>query len=136
MMEEMEDRGGMGDAYLLDPRGDRLSVIYRSSDPDVDSLRILEETTMPSESWDESDWLVWEDRPDPSDPPVRWRKCLLVDPSTGVATLRSTTTSQWYKPRKELRSGSTWVLDNSMPDLSVEQARVMLGFLREALNSR
>lgn len=133
MMEEMESQGGLSDTYLFDPQGDRLSAIFRSSDPDADRQRILDQITMPSETWDEASWLVWEDRPDPADPTAQWRKCLLVDPGSGVATFRSTTTYQLYKQKKELRPGSTWLLDNSMPDLSVEQVNVMLEFLRGVL---
>lgn len=133
MLEEMESRGGLNDAYFLDPRGERLGAVYRSTDPDADSERILGEIMMPSESWDEASWLVWEDRPDPCDLTAQWRKCLLVDPVSGIATFRSTTRYQLYKQKKELWPGSTWLLDNSMPDLSVEQAKVMLDFLRYVL---
>jgi len=63
-----------------------------------------------------------------------WRKCLLVDSRNGVATFRSTTTDWTYKQRKEMRPGAMWFLDNSMPDLSVEQVRVMLEYVRGFLN--
>lgn len=133
IMEEMESRGGLTDDYMFDPRGERLGAVYRSTDPDPDSRRVLGEITMPSESWNDATWLVWEDRPDRSDPTAQWRKCLLVDNESGIATFRSMTRYQLYKQKKELWPGSSWLLDNSMPDLSVEQVRAMLELLRGVL---
>lgn len=134
MMEEMESRGGLDDRYLLNWPGDHQDAVFRSSEPDPDPHRVLQEITLPSESWGDPSWLVWQNRPQPSNPASMWRKCLLVDSRNGVATFRSTTTDWTYKQRKEMRPGAMWFLDNSMPDLSVEQVRVMLEYVRGCLS--
>ena len=76
---------------------------------------------MPNEMWGNDPFFVVL-----NDPHMQWRKILLVNRQTGTATFRSTTTDDTYMPRKTLRPGSPWYLDNSMQDTNVQQAKVML----------
>ncbi len=67
------------------------------------------------------------------DPNGRWRKIMIVNRQTRMATFRSTTTDTTYMPRAVLRDGSDWHLDNSMQDTNVQQARVFLEQLQNVL---
>jgi len=53
-----------------------------------------------------------------------WRKILIKHSETGQFTIRSTTTDQNYRPSKQLWHSSEWRLDNSMPDVSPQTAKL------------
>ena len=52
-----------------------------------------------------------------------WRKILIMHSETRQFTIRSTTTDRNYRPSKEI-PGSEWRLDNSMPDISPQTAKL------------
>lgn len=58
-----------------------------------------------------------------SDPNDNWRKVLIANRKTGIVTFRSITQDGSYMPKKVLRQGSSWYLDNSMMDANVQQMR-------------
>lgn len=60
-----------------------------------------------------------------SDPNDNWRKVLIANRETGIVTFRSITQDDGYMPKKVLRPGSSWYLDNSMMDASVQQMQVL-----------
>jgi hypothetical protein len=95
---------------------------------------LLEEITDEGEAWGPRPFFVVLGEDTKLDPHKKnWRKILIVDPTTGRATFRSTTQSPTYKPRAEMRTDSEWVLDNSMMDANVNQARVFLAELESLL---
>lgn len=119
MLEELEHRGGLHEQYHDHLRRPAFHEVTAAALAPHDARRVFEEITSPEEDWGpEPFWVVLgEDRRDRP-----WRKTLLVDPSTGRATFRSTTRSSTYRPRAILRPGLDWVLDNSMQDCTVQQA--------------
>ena len=135
MLAEAQRRGALDDAYL-DPRPRAIFDTFISTDPIAqDRAKIFEEITMPSESWGEEPfWIALEEHGTAGrvgDGP--WRKVMIINTQSGEATFRSTTTDQNYKPRKVLRAGLRWALDNSMPDINVQQSRVFIELLRTVL---
>jgi hypothetical protein len=135
MLEEMEALGGLDDIHRDRRSVDTVAVTHVSSDRSPVSSGVFEEITMPSERWGvDPFWLVIQETGAPRHG-GHWRKCMLVDRESGRATIRSMTTAEDYKPRKVVGPGRLWFLDNSMPDISVQQARVMLQHLRNLLRS-
>jgi hypothetical protein len=121
MLEKLEGKGGLDEKYfdLRNPGFDARAT---------EDSALLEEITMPEESWDEDPFIVVL-----NDPNADWRKILIVNRKTRQAAFRSTTKNVDYMPRKELRPGSEWYLDNSMQDVNVQQARVFLETLRKII---
>lgn len=125
MFSKLDQLGGLDEKYIDLERNPAFEVTVSD---DVNTTRrsaLLKEITMFDESWGEDPFFVVL-----NDPRESWRKILLVNRETGMATFRSTTTDGNYMPRKTLRSGATWYLDNSMQDTNIQQARVMLQELR------
>ncbi len=126
MLEELEGSGGLDEKYFdLDRRPD-FDVISSQLAIDPERSVILEEITMLGESWGESPFFTVL-----KDPNGDWRKIMLVNRKTGQATFRSTTTDTTYMPRKTLRPGAEFFLDNSMQDTNVQQAQIFLAELRK-----
>jgi hypothetical protein len=125
MFSKLEQLGGLDEKYIDLERNPDFQVTVSD---DVNTIRrsaLLKEITMPGESWGEDPFFVVL-----NDPHESWRKIILVNRETGIATFRSTTTDENYMPRKTLRPGTAWYLDNSMQDTNIQQARVMLQQLR------
>ena len=131
MMEEMESRGAMGQKYLDRRAGSD------DCDTRVSTKMIPEEKehelaifTNPEEDWGSDPFFVVN-----SDPNDNWKKVLIVNTETGVATFRSITKNPDYMPKKELRPGADWWLDNSMMDANVQQTKAFYSNLRDLLRS-
>ena len=129
MMEELESKGALGQEYL-DQR--RAGFVY---DPLVSTKMTPEEKedklvsfTDPEEDWGSDPFFVVN-----SDPNKNWRKVLIVNTDTGIATFRSITKDSGYMPKKELRPGADWWLDNSMMDANVQQMKAFYSNLRDLL---
>jgi len=130
MLTDLHDRGGLAEQYhdhVRRPTFDRLSSEGLTA---ADANRVFNEITYVDEQWgDEPFWVIVGE--DLSGQLAAWRKILIVDPTTGRATYRSTTKSPTYRPRAVLRDGLDWVLDNSMQDTTVQQASELWAHLRE-----
>jgi hypothetical protein len=125
MLSKLEQMSGLEQQYVDLERNPEFEVTVSDDVNTTQRSTLLNEITMLDESWGEDPLFVVL-----SDPREGWRKILLVNRETGIATFRSTTTDQSYMPRKTLRPGATWYLDNSMQDTNVQQARVLLSELR------
>jgi hypothetical protein len=123
LLESLVTKGGLNAEHNDLRRSDYHPSIVASDD--TGAVGFFEQITMIDEDWGEDPLFVVLD-----DPSENWRKIMIVNRQTGLATFRSTTTDIDYKPRKELRLGSSWYLDNSMPDVNVQQAQVFLDHLR------
>ncbi len=125
MYSKLEKLGGLSEKYVDRERNPDFQVTVSDN---VDAARrstLLEEITMPDETWGKNPFIIVL-----NDPHESWRKILLVNRETGLATFRSTTTDESYMPRKTLRPGSAWYLDNSMQDVNIQQARILLQHLQ------
>ena len=121
MYSKLEQQGGLADQYFDSKRKPNFQVTTWDDVNAADRSTLLSESTMPDESWGDDPFFVVL-----SDPHGSWRKILLVNRETGMATFRSTTTDGTYTLRKTLRPDLAWFLDNSMQDVNIQQARVML----------
>lgn len=133
MLEAMEALGGLDDEHRDRRSFDTVAVTHVSSHHSPINSAIFEEITWPSEQWGAAPFWLAIDEAGASRHGGRWRKCLILDRERGRATIRSMTTSTEYQPRKILGRYRDWHLDNSMPDISVQQARVILEHLRDLL---
>lgn len=84
--------------------------------PETERAEWLERILAPEENWGSNPCFVVL-----SDPNSLWSKVLIINPETRIATFRSITQDAGYMPRKVLRPGSDWNLDNSMLDANVQQ---------------
>src|SRR5688572_2736403 len=129
MYLKLEALGGLADEYR-DQRNPGFQVKVVNDLTTRDHAAMLAEITLAEEDWGEDPYFAVLD-----DPHEQWRKILIVNHQTGLATFRSTTTNEAYMPRKTMRPGSQWFLDNSMQDVNVQQARAMLGELGRITNT-
>lgn len=127
LMDELADKGGLDEKYFDDRKHD-----FTAQDPLIsDNMSAAEKSEWSARLFaDEEDW-----GPNPyfvivNDPNENWKKVLIANRETGVVTFRSITTDASYMPKKVLRPGSDWYLDNSMMDAGVQQMRVFRGNLR------
>ena len=129
MMEEMESRGALGQEYL-DSRclGFVCSTLVSTRMTPEEKEHELAIFTNPEEDWGSDPFFVVN-----SDPNKNWKKVLIVNTETGVATFRSITKNPDYMPKKELRPGADWWLDNSMMDANVQQTKAFYSNLRDLL---
>ena len=119
MMEELISRGALGQEYL-DRRVEEFvcnTSVSTRMDPE-ERKRELANFTFPDEDWGPAPFFVVN-----SDPNDNWKKVLIVNTDTGIATFRSITKDPDYSPRKQLRPGADWWLDNSMMDANVQQMK-------------
>lgn len=127
LLDEMESKGGLSDAYLdhrIDARG------RRSWDDSggEEARRAFDDVVLPDEDWGSNPgWLIFE-----SQVPAAggWRKIMLLNRDTDQVTFRSTTTDPAYRPRKIISPDMEWVLDNSMQDASIRETRLFHERLR------
>jgi hypothetical protein len=124
LMRELEAKGALSgdfdDARCVEPPKVRISDVL----PEAERFALLNEITGPDEDWGIDPLFVIAD-----DPNADWRKVMIVNRRTGMATFRSLTRSTSYRPRTELRRGSVWSLDNSMMDAGAQQMRAFLATL-------
>jgi len=121
---KLEQLGALRDEYRDRRKPDFQATISNELNTNHASA-MLAEITLAGEDWGDDPYYAVLD--DPND---HWRKILIVNRKTGIATFRSTTTDETYMPRKTMRSNSRWFLDNSMQDVNVQQARAILAELR------
>lgn len=126
LMRELEARGALTGDYDDRRRSQVGSVTVSDHLPDSERRERLLEITGPDEDWGSNPLFVIADDPNPE-----WRKVMIVNRDTGMATFRSLTRSTSYRPRTELRPGSVWSLDNSMMDAGAQQVRAFLSTLNE-----
>ena len=129
MMEEMESMGALGQEYL-DSRCPAFvcSTLVSTKMTPEEKEHELAIFTNPEEDWGSDPFFVVN-----SDPNKNWKKVLIVNTETGVATFRSITKNPDYMPKKVLRPGAEWWLDNSMMDANVQQVEAFYSNLRDLL---
>ncbi len=128
MYSKLEALGGLGEEYR-DERSPGFKVTVSDDLTTHDRDAMLREITLTDEDWGDATFFAVL-----NDPNDQWRKVLIVNRLTGNATFRSTTTNESYMPRKTMRPGSRWFLDNSMQDVNVQQARAMLTELQRIVS--
>ena len=129
MMEELESMGALGKEYF-DRRAAEFvcNPLVSTEMTSAQRKRELASITGPEENWGSAPFFVIN--PDPND---NWKKVMIVNTDTGVATFRSITKDPGYMPKKELRPGADWWLDNSMMDANVQQMKAFYSSLRDLL---
>ena len=129
MMEEMKSMGALGQEYL-DSRcpGFVCSTLVSTKMTPEEKEHELAIFTNPEEDWGSDPFFVVN-----SDPNKNWKKLLIVNTETGAATFRSMTKNPDYMPKKILRPGAEWWLDNSMMDANVQQVEAFYSNLRDLL---
>jgi len=119
MMNEMASQGGLDESYFDLRRQPRPQTQVSTEMTPAQRAEALTKLTSPEEDWGADPFFIIN-----FDPNDLWKKVLIVDPQTGTATFRSITEDPDYKPKKVLRPGEGWWLDNSMMDANVQQTRV------------
>ena len=110
----------MEGGVFIDDRRTRFvckTLVSTKMDPE-ERKRELANFTFLDEDWGPTPFFVVN-----SDPNDNWKKILVVNTDTGIATFRSITKDLDYRPRKQLRPGADWWLDNSMMDANVQQTK-------------
>lgn len=130
MYSNLEAMGGLGDQFS-DQRSPGFQVTVSDDLTTRDRASMLEEITLAGENWGDDPFFAVL-----NDPNDHWRKILIVNRNSGIATFRSTTTDEAYMPRKTMRPNSRWFLDNSMQDVNVQQARAILAELQRITGAR
>jgi hypothetical protein len=127
----MEEMGGLDEKYSDWRRRPEFETIVSNELSLDEKAEALDGITGPDENWGTSPFFVIT-----FDPNDCWKKVMLINTDTGVATFRSITEDEDYMPRKVLRPNSGWWLDNSMLDANVQQMREFSKFLAEYLDTR
>ena len=130
MMEEAESRGSLDQKYpdLARRAGFVCDTLVSTRMSPAERRRELASFTGSEEDWGPDPFFVVN-----SDPSDNWRKVLIVNTDTGTATFRSITEDPGYRPKKVLRPGADWWLDNSMMDANVQQMKAFYSNLRDLL---
>ena len=128
MMEDLESRGAMGQEYLDRRGGFVCDTLVSTRITPEEKEHELASFTGPEEDWGSGPFFVVN-----SDPNGNWKKVLIVNTDTGAATFRSITKDPDYMPKKVLRPGAGWWLDNSMMDANVQQMKAFYSNLRDLL---
>jgi hypothetical protein len=131
MIEEMEALGGLDEKYFDHRRRPAFETLVSSQISPQERAEALAKVTGPAEDWGKDPFFVIT-----SDPHDQWKKVLIVNTDTDTATFRSITTNPDYMPKKVLRPGEGWWLDNSMMDANVQQTRAFYSNLRAYLAGR
>lgn len=133
LLDELASKGGLDEQYF-----DRRRPGFSAENPLVsDNMTAAEKAEWAArifaeeEDWGQDPYFVIA-----SDPNDNWRKVLIANRETGVVTFRSITQDDGYMPKKVLRQGSSWYLDNSMMDASVQQMRVFKQHLNQLGSTR
>ncbi|MFV8817123.1 hypothetical protein [Haliea sp. E17] len=126
MLLEMDSLGGFDEQYFDLRRRPNFAVTNSTDLGHVRRDYVLEEITAEEENWGDSpQFLVC------SDPSSYWKKVMLVDTNRQMVMFRSITLDPLYKPKKTIRNGADWWLDNSMIDANVQQ----MGAMSDALET-
>lgn len=128
MMDDMDCRGGLDERYFDYHRGPRFQTSVSTDMTPTKRAEALRKVTSPDEDWGADPFLVISINPNRPR-----KKVLIVNRDTATATFRSITEDPDYMPRKVLRPGEGWWLDNSMMDAAVQQMRVFHSNLRDYL---
>ena len=126
MMKEAKDMGVLGKEYLDRRAGFACDTLVSTGMAPADRRRELASFTGSGEDWGRDPFFVVN-----SDPNENWKKVLIVNTDDGTATFRSITEDSGYRPKKVLRPGSDWWLDNSMMDANVQQMKAFYLNLRD-----
>jgi len=129
MLDEMESLGGLADAYLDRRMTKPLETVVSIGLSADQRKKAIKSFTGPDEDWGSAPFFLVC-----SDPDAHWKKVLIVDKPSGIATFRSITTAPDYMPKKVLRPDVDWWLDNSMMDANVQQTRAFHESLRNYLS--
>jgi len=130
MMEQMQSLGGFSDDYLDHRRRPTCDALVSTDLTPDKRANELASVTSSEEDWGDDPFFVIA-----SDSHKSWKKVMIIDRDNDLATFRSITEDLDYMPKKVLRSGACWWLDNSMMDANVQQMRHFLNHLRNYLNS-
>lgn len=130
MMEEIEALGGMNEQYFDHRRRPNFETLVSCDMTPEQKADELSKMTGLDEDFGQSPFFVIT-----HDPHIDWKKVLIVNTDTDSATFRSITANPDYMPRKTLRPGQGWWLDNSMIDLNVQQMREIYSQLRKYLEN-
>lgn len=128
MIEELESRGALGQEYFDHRAGFICNTFVSTEMTPAEKKRKFASFTHPEEDWGLDPYFVVN-----SDPNDDWKKVLIVNTETGVATFRSITKDLDYMLKKVLRPGADWWLDNSMMDANVQQVKAFYSNLRDLL---
>lgn len=131
MFDEMESLGGLRDEYVDRRRKPSFASRASTDLTAAERAEALQGITGPGEDWGADPFFVIN-----FDPNDQWKKVLLINTESGIATFRSITEDPDYMPKKVLRPGAAWWLDNSMMDANVQQMRVFQSEIRKYLSSR
>ena len=128
MMEELESSGALGQEYLNRRARFVCDTLVSTKMTPEEKEHELASFTGPEEDWGSDPFFVVN-----SDQNDNWKKVLIVNTETGIATFRSITKDPDYMPKKVLRPGADWWLDNSMMDANVQQIKAFYSSLRDLL---
>lgn len=131
IMEEMESKGATSQEYLDRRAGFVCDTLVSTKMACKEKEHELASITGPEEDWGSDTFFVVN-----SDPNDNWKKILIVNTDTGIATFRSITKDPDYMPKKMLRPGADCWLDNSMMDANVQQMKAFCSNLRDLLRSQ
>jgi hypothetical protein len=131
MMEKMEALGGFSDEYLDHRRRPTCDITVSTDLTPDQRAHEFANVTSPEEDWGVAPFFVIA-----SDPHKSWKKVMIVNRSNDLATFRSITEDPDYMPKKVLRPGASWWLDNSMMDANVQQMRCFLKYLQIYVRSK
>lgn len=124
MIELMEGRGGLSAEFDDHKVGGPVDAAVSLQLTQAEKQSVLDEVTAPDEDWGPDPFFVVTSHRDNA-----WKKALLINPRDNSATFRSITSDPRCTPKKALREGTGWWLDNAMPDVSVQDMRVFYEFL-------
>ena len=116
MIDELEAMGGMSQEYVDQRQQSLREPLVSTKISDTEKAVAFEGITVPKEDWGANPFFVIS-----FDPNDQWKKVMIINTDTNVATFRSITADIDYMPRKLLRPDSDWWLDNSMMDANVQQ---------------
>jgi len=125
MLKEMEEQGGFGNQYEDTRRRPNFEVAVSTELAPQERIKRLEGITGPDEDWGSNPLFVIA-----HDPHGAWKKVMIIR-EDGTTTFRSITQDPDYMPKKVLRPGADWWLDNSMMDANVQQMGVFYHHLQE-----
>ncbi len=131
MMQQMAEQGGFDEAYFDHRRRPDFETIVSTGMSPTEKQEWLERITGPDEDWGSDPYFVIT-----FDPNENWKKVMIVNTDDDTATFRSITEDPEYMPKKVLRPGADWWLDNSMMDANVQQMSPFLTNLEEYFESR
>ncbi|MEX2481234.1 MAG: hypothetical protein WD928_10265 [Gammaproteobacteria bacterium] len=124
MIQLMEGRGGLSAEFDDHRASSQVDVAVSLQLTQVEKQAVLEEITGLDEDWGPDPFFVVTSHRDNA-----WKKALLINPRDNSATFRSLTSDRRCTPKKALREGTGWWLDNAMTDVSVQDMRVFYEFL-------